>query len=163
MSQRPYFMPSTRPEKPDRLSRSPEVRSCSHNPYFLYTKSFLFALALILSLCAVSNAAQSEARLLRFPAVGGGKIVFCYAGNLYSVDINGGNATKLTSDAGSGCFTRISPGGKSIAFTAQYDGNTEVYSIPIGGGEPKRLTYSALVERNKVGERMGPNNIEMGL
>src|SRR5574344_130624 len=125
-------------------------------------KRLLFALALILSLCAVSNAAQSEARLLRFPAVGGGKIVFCYAGNLYSVDINGGNATKLTSDAGYECFPRISPDGKTIAFTAQYDGNTEVYSIPIGGGEPKRLTYSALVERDKVGERMGPNNIVMG-
>ena len=103
-----------------------------------------------------------EARLLRFPAVGGGKIVFCYAGDLYSVDLNGGRAVKLTSDVGYECFPKISPDGQAVAFTAQYDGNTEVYTIPITGGEPKRLTYSALVGRDKVGERMGPNNIVMG-
>ena len=106
--------------------------------------------------------ATEEARLLRFPAVGGGKIVFCYAGDLYSVDINGGRAVKLTSDVGYECFPKISPDGRTVAFTAQYDGNTEVYTIPITGGEPKRLTYSALVGRDKVGERMGPNNIVMG-
>ena len=50
-----------------------------------------------------------EARLLRFPAVGGGKIVFCYAGDLYSVDLNGGRAVKLTSDVGYECFPKISP------------------------------------------------------
>ena len=107
-------------------------------------------------------AQDKEARLLRFPSVGGGKIVFCYAGNLYSVDQNGGRAVKLTSDVGYECFPKISPDGRTIAFTAQYDGNTEVYTIPITGGEPKRITYSALVSRDQVGERMGPNNIVMG-
>jgi len=123
-------------------------------------RNLLFALAL--TLCLPAMAEESEARLLRFPAVGGGKIVFCYAGDLYSVDINGGTASKLTSHVGYECFPRISPDGKTIAFTGQYDGNTEVYSIPITGGEPRRLTYSALVERDMVGERMGPNNIVMG-
>ena len=124
---------------------------------------------ILIALCLLSAALQlqaapaaDEARLLRFPAVGGGKIVFCYAGNLYSVDINGGRAVKLTSDVGYECFPKVSPDGKTVAFTAQYDGNTEVYTIPITGGVPKRLTYSALVERDKVGERMGPNNIVMG-
>ena len=28
-----------------------------------------------------------------------------------------------------------------IAFTAQYDGNVDVFVIPSQGGEPKRLTY----------------------
>ncbi len=120
----------------------------------------LASLAAALPLLAAS--VQDEARLLRFPAVGGGKIVFCYAGNLYSVGIDGGRAVKLTSDVGYECFPKISPDGKTVAFTAQYDGNTEVYTIPITGGEPKRLTYSALVERDQVGERMGPNNIVMG-
>lgn len=108
------------------------------------------------------SAAREEARLLRFPTVGGDKIVFCYAGNLYSVSIDGGDAVKLTSHVGYESFPRISPDGKTIAFTGQYDGNTEVYTIPIGGGEPKRLTYSALVSRDQIGERMGPNNIVMG-
>ena len=118
------------------------------------------SLALALPLMAAS--VQDEARLLRFPAVGGGKIVFCYAGNLYSVGIDGGRAVKLTSDVGYECFPKISPDGQTVAFTAQYDGNTEVYTIPITGGEPKRITYSALVGRDQVGERMGPNNIVMG-
>ena len=119
--------------------------------------SLLFAGAM-----AVVGAKAEQARLLRFPAVSDNKIVFCYAGNLYSVDIDGGKAVKLTSDVGYECFPRISPDGKTIAFTAQYDGNTEVYTMPIEGGEPSRLTYSALVARDKVGERMGPNNIVMG-
>ena len=119
-------------------------------------------ISLVAALPLLAAPAADEARLLRFPAVGGGKIVFCYAGDLYSVDLNGGRAVKLTSDVGYECFPKISPDGKTVAFTAQYDGNTEVYTIPITGGEPKRLTYSALVSRDKVGERMGPNNIVMG-
>ena len=126
-------------------------------------KKILLVLAsLAAALPLLAAPVQEEARLLRFPAVGGGKIVFCYAGDLYSVDIQGGNAVKLTSDVGYECFPKVSPDGKTVAFTAQYDGNTEVYTIPITGGEPKRLTYSALVGRDQVGERMGPNNIVMG-
>ena len=126
-------------------------------------KKLLVAIAtLAAALPLLAAPSDGEARLLRFPAVGGGKIVFCYAGNLYSVGIDGGRAVKLTSDVGYECFPKISPDGKTVAFTGQYDGNTEVYTIPITGGEPKRLTYSALVDRDKVGERMGPNNIVMG-
>ena len=84
--------------------------------------------------------APEEARLLRFPTVGGDKIVFSYAGNLYSVGINGGKAVKLTSHVGYESFPKISPDGKTVAFTAQYDGNTEVYTMPLEGGEPVRVT-----------------------
>lgn len=115
----------------------------------------------LMATALVSFAANDEARLLRFPAVGGETIVFSYAGNLYSVGIDGGTASKLTSHVGYEVFPRISPDGKTIAFTAQYDGNTEVYTMPITGGEPKRITYTAKVERDNVGERMGPNNIVM--
>ena len=126
-------------------------------------KRILLAIVTMLAaLPLIAAPSTDEARLLRFPAVGGGNIVFSYAGNLYRVGIDGGRAVKLTSDVGYECFPKISPDGKTVAFTAQYDGNTEVYTIPITGGEPKRLTYSALVGRDKVGERMGPNNIVMG-
>lgn len=124
-------------------------------------KKLLFALALIASSMSL-KAASEEARLLRFPTVGGDKIVFTYAGNLYSVGIDGGAAVKLSSHVGYESFPKISPDGKTIAFTGQYDGNTEVYTIPVTGGEPVRLTYSGLVSRDQVGERMGPNNIVMG-
>ena len=34
-----------------------------------------------------------------------------------------------------------SPDGKWIAFTGQYDGNTDVFVMPAAGGEPVRLTF----------------------
>ena len=123
-------------------------------------KRFLTVLAALIPLLAFA-ADRQEARLLRFPAVGGDQIVFSYAGDLYRVGIDGGDAVKLTSHVGYEVFPRISPDGKTVAFTGQYDGNTEVYTIPITGGEPKRITYSALVSRDLIGERMGPNNIVM--
>ena len=106
--------------------------------------------------------AQNEARLLRFPAVYEDQIVFTYAGDLYSVNASGGIARKLTTSEGYEMFPRFSDDGKWIAFTGQYDGNTEVYLMPAEGGVPKRLTFSATLDRDDVSDRMGPNNIVMG-
>lgn len=116
---------------------------------------------LILMLPLFSSASDNQARLLRFPTIGGGKIVFSYAGDLYSVDADGGAATRLTSHVGYEVFPKISPDGKTIAFTGQYDGNTEVYSMPLEGGEPVRLTWTPTLDRDNMGDRMGPNNIVM--
>ncbi len=121
------------------------------------------ALALTWFLVAsLPSAVASEARLLRFPAIHGNQIVFGYAGDLYTVPADGGVARRLTSDERSyEMFPRFSPDGKMLAFTAQYDGNTEVYLMPAEGGPPKRLTYTATLERDDVSDRMGPNNIVM--
>mgnify|MGYP000846302749 CR=1 FL=1 len=121
---------------------------------------------LLLSLFAlvgvsVCLSAADEARLLRFPATNGNEIVFSYAGDLYRVPVTGGEAQRLTSHVGYEMFPRFSPDGKTIAFTGQYDGNTEVYTIPAAGGEPQRLTYTATNSRDDLGDRMGPNNIVM--
>jgi tricorn protease len=110
--------------------------------------------------CFVASG-QQEARLLRFPAIYGDQIVFSYAGDLYSVSANGGLARKLTTHIGYEVFPKFSPDGKFIAFTGQYSGNTEVFLIPSNGGTPKRLTYTATLTRDDVGDRMGPNNIVM--
>ena len=118
-------------------------------------------LSLFLFQSNVSNA-QSEARLLRFPTLHGNQLVFSYAGDLYTVPASGGMARKLTSDAGYEMFSHFSPDGKAIAFTAQYDGNTEIYTMPAEGGVPKRLTITATLGRDDVSDRMGPNNIVMG-
>lgn len=118
-------------------------------------------LVAFLVLSSVSHAADQEARLMRFPAIRGNQIVFSYAGDLYSVSTDGGTARKLTSDIGYEMFSKISPDGKTIAFTGQYDGNTEVFTMPSEGGSPKRLTYTATLGRDLVSDRMGPNNIVM--
>ena len=122
-------------------------------------KSFLITLACFL---IFSSSKAEEARLLRFPHINGDQIVFSYAGDLYTVTTEGGTARKLTSHTGYEMFPRISPDGKYIAFTGQYDGNTEVFVMPSTGGIPKRLTYTATLNRDDLGDRMGPNNIVIG-
>jgi tricorn protease len=59
-------------------------------------------------------------------------------------------------------FARFSHDGKWIAFTGEYDGNREVYLIPAEGGVPRRLTFTPVLGRDDVSDRMGPNNIVMG-
>lgn len=115
----------------------------------------LFVLIPFMALC------QQEGRLFRFPAINGDKIVFSYAGDLYTVAKTGGTARKITSDIGYEMFPRFSPDGKTLAFTGQYDGNTEVYTMPSEGGVPIRLTYTATLTRDDLSDRMGPNNIVM--
>ena len=100
-------------------------------------------------------------RLLRFPTTNDKEVVFCYGGELYTVDKDGGVARRLTSAPGYTTFPRFSPDGKQIAFTSEYDGNREVYLMPADGGAPKRLTISATLGRDDVSDRMGPNNIVM--
>ncbi len=112
-------------------------------------------------IAAFTVAAQDEARLLRFPAIYGDQVVFTYAGDLYTVDKAGGVARKMTNHKGYEMFARFSPDGSALAFTAQYDGNTEVYTMPATGGVPARLTYTATLGRDDISDRMGPNNIVM--
>ncbi|MEL7120886.1 MAG: PDZ domain-containing protein [Bacteroidota bacterium] len=80
-------------------------------------------------------------QLLRQPSLSESHIVFVYANDLWTVDRNGGDATRLTTDEGAENDPHFSPDGKMIAFTAQYDGNADVYIIPTTGGTPKRLTW----------------------
>jgi tricorn protease len=120
------------------------------------------ASAILLCFLAVPVFADDEARLLRFPTIHGQHLVFCYGGDLYTVSSKGGIARRLTSHPGYEMFPHFSPDGKWIAFTGQYDGNTEIYVIPAEGGEPRRLTYTATLGRDDVSDRMGPNNIVLG-
>ena len=121
----------------------------------------LLTLVVLFALGSTVLPAQQESRLLRFPAIHGSQIVFTYAGNLYTVSSSGGIARRLTDGPGFEMFARFSPDGRTIAFTGQYDGNTEVYAMPAEGGVPRRLTYTATLGRDDVSDRMGPNNIVM--
>lgn len=74
------------------------------------------------------------------PAISEKHIAFVYAEDLWIADADGKNPRRLTSDIGLESNAVFSPDGKIIAFSGQYDGNTDVYTIPIGGGSPTRLT-----------------------
>ncbi len=116
---------------------------------------------LMVFVCSVSALALGQeppaGRLLRFPDIYGNQIVFSYGGDLWLVASTGGVARRITTHPGLELFPKFSPDGKWIAFTAQYDGNFNVYVIPSEGGIPRQLTFAPDVEH--VSERMGPNNM----
>ncbi len=68
-------------------------------------------------------------------------VAFVYANDIWIADRNGSNPRQLTRDDGVEFRPRFSPDGKNIAFTAQYDGNLDVFLVPVAGGVPKRLTW----------------------
>src|SRR5258708_34018753 len=100
-------------------------------------------------------------RLVPFPTANGRQIVFCYAGELYTVAKEGGIARRITNGPGYTSFPRFSPDGTQLAFTSQYDGNTEVYVMPADGRPPNRLTTCAIPRRADISGVMGPNNVSM--
>jgi tricorn protease len=122
---------------------------------------FVAVISLLSILPVWPQSPPNTTRLLRFPTTNDRDIVFCYAGELYTVGKDGGIARRLTSGTGYTSFPRFSSDGKQVAFTSEYDGNREVYAMPAEGGTPKRLTISATLGRDDVSDRMGPNNIVM--
>lgn len=100
------------------------------------TAFFLFFFLLF-----ITTAWSQGTQLLRQPSLSQDHIVFVYANDLWLVARAGGNALRLTTDEGAESSPHFSPDGKTIAFTAQYDGNVDVYTIPTSGGTPKRHTW----------------------
>ncbi|MCD6347361.1 MAG: PD40 domain-containing protein [Bacteroidales bacterium] len=85
--------------------------------------------------------AQKGTRLLHEPDISDDLVVFVYAGDLFTAPIAGGQASALTTNVGTESRPKFSPDGKYVAFTGEYDGNTDVYVIPSNGGLPLRLTW----------------------
>ena len=102
-------------------------------------------------ICALTLAAaglgaqQPGLGYYRFPAISGNTVVFTAEGDLWRVPVSGGTAQRLTTALGEETNAAISPDGKQVAFSASYEGPTEVYVMPIDGGPPTRLTYEGSV------------------
>jgi tricorn protease len=118
------------------------------------TRSAPFLTALLALAVAVPVAAQTK--LLRFPDIHGGRVVFTYAGDLWTAPATGGTAARLTAHPGLEIFAHYSPDGRWIAFTGQYDGDEQVYVIPAEGGVPRQLTYYPA--RGPLAPRWGYDN-----
>lgn len=100
-------------------------------------------IALVITLFALAPAARAQTApiLAQQPALSATDVVFVFAGDLWSVPKSGGDAKRLTSSPGLESSPAFSPDGQWIAFTGQYDGNTDVFVMPAAGGVPKRLTW----------------------
>ena len=97
--------------------------------------------AILLVLFVPFAAFAAEPGYFRQPAIHGDTVVFVAEGDLWKVPITGGDATRLTTHPGDEGMPAISPDGQTIAFTAQYEGPTEVYTMPLAGGRPERRTW----------------------
>jgi tricorn protease len=87
------------------------------------------------------HAGNGRSGYYRFPAIHGDTIVFTAEGDLWKVDAKGGAATRLTSNTGEESHASISPDGSTVAFSAEYEGPQDVYTMPIDGGLPQRRTW----------------------
>ncbi len=105
----------------------------------------LFPLLFLSSALAYS---QSSNGYYRFPTIHGDTVVFTSEGDLWEVSVNGGVASRLTSSLGEEAHAAFSPDGQTLAFTADYEGPSEVYTMPLSGGVPTRRTFDggALVQ-----------------
>src|SRR5262249_50634977 len=91
---------------------------------------------------ALAHAAPdiNDTRLLSQPAISAQHVAFIYDDDLWIANLDGTTARRLTSNVGA-TNPVFSPDGKIIAFSGHYDGNVDVYTIPITGGSPARLTW----------------------
>ncbi len=105
--------------------------------FYLFSSVIVFLFA-TLSLSAIDT---KDTVFLSQPAISAAKIAFAYAGDLWTADTDGKNPRKLTSDLGLESNPVFSPDGKWLAFSAQYEGNTDVYIVSADGGIPGRLTW----------------------
>lgn len=98
---------------------------------------------LLLAAISLHGQAPSKARpgYYRFPAIHGDNIIFTAEGDLWTVSAEGGAARRLTSNTGTESHAAISPDGSTVAFTAEYEGPQEVYTMPVDGGLPQRRTW----------------------
>ena len=100
-----------------------------------------FTLVFVFTFLQTASAQSDPPLLLRFPTVSKTQIVFNYAGDLWTVSRDGGDARRLTSGVGVETLPHFSPDGSMVAFTGEYEGNRDVYVVPSTGGVPRRLTF----------------------
>ncbi len=110
-------------------------------PAVLLALSLAFPLSGEATVSGPDETVSEDTRLLRNPSISASHIVFVYANDLWVVGHGGGDARRLTTSPGTETNPKISPDGRWVAFTGQYDGNTDVFVVSIDGGEPRRLTY----------------------
>ena len=101
----------------------------------------LIVISAVLAACSLNGLAADGPLLLQQPTVSQAQIGFVYADDIWVADRAGGTARRLTTDEGLESSPHFSPDGNWIAFTGNYDGNTDVFLISAQGGVPTRLTY----------------------
>ena len=132
------------------LLKIPHRHKIKSIPSFLLVGFLLFENFSATAATTPTNAPSAtgiDARMFRYPDVSATRIAFVYAGDIWIAPKEGGNAQRLSSPRGEETFPRFSPDGSVIAFSGNYDGNTDIYSMPVSGGLPRRITYHGAPDR----------------
>ncbi|WP_027136930.1 S41 family peptidase [Gaetbulibacter saemankumensis] len=102
-------------------------------------------LSILACLAFLLGTSQGDARWLRNTSISpdGSTILFSYHGNIYTVSSQGGLATPITTTNAYDGYPVWSHDAKTIAFASDRYGNFDVFTMPVGGGVPTRLTYNS--------------------
>jgi tricorn protease len=96
---------------------------------------------LLLASGSIKGIDPNDTRMMEQPAISQDHIAFIYAHDLWVANLDGSQPRRLTVDEGRESRPVFSPDGSLIAFSAEYDGNTDVFTVPVEGGIPTRLTW----------------------
>lgn len=114
------------------------------------------------TLLALALAADPSPPLLpQKPTISAKEIVFGYAGDLWVVPRAGGDARRLTAGIGLESYPVFAPDGQTVAFAGEYEGNLDVYTIPVSGGIPQRLTHHPDGQPDQRPD-LGPEGVGVG-
>ena len=97
--------------------------------------------AVTIFVSTLAGSAVAETLMLGHPAISSDQIAFTYAGDIWVAQRDGSDPRRLTVHPGTEITPHFSPDGSRIAFSANYEGNTDVYVISSNGGAPQRLTW----------------------
>lgn len=105
-----------------------------------------FTVAALTAIVAVPSAPSARSAApppgyFRYPALHGDVLIFSAEGDLWRVAATGGPAQRITTHPAEETHPAISPDGKTLAYSAAYEGPTEVYTMPVEGGTPVRRTW----------------------
>ena len=117
-------------------------------PAYIAIRVCLILVAICISLGSQTQAqmVKPHAGLLRYPAISAKQIAFVFGNKVWLVPREGGEAVPLASPAGHVALPKFSPDGSTVAFTGNYDGNPDLYTISIDGGVPTRVTHNPAAE-----------------
>ena len=103
------------------------------------------AMGVIAALVFCASIARAAPLLLRNPSLAQDRIAFLYAGDIWIVPRQGGDAWRLTSIATVNGGPYFSPDGSQIAYSTREHGITDLYVIGSQGGASHRLTWEPSV------------------
>ena len=88
---------------------------------------------------------DTRIRIPRNPALSpnGDRIAFAWQNDIWTADIDGGSAKRVSIHAATDDSPHFSPDGKQLYFTSNRSGRNQIYAMPVEGGAAKQITFDS--------------------